>query len=60
MPSIIITVDYELPGNGSGDVKNSVIEPTERLLKILDSRKIKMTVLPVSFLALSRAKNKGG
>lgn len=44
MPSIIITVDYELPGNGSGDVRTSVIEPTERLLKILGSRNIKMTV----------------
>lgn len=43
-PSIIITVDYELPGNGSGDVRRNVIEPTERLLNILNARNIKMTV----------------
>lgn len=44
VPSIIITLDYELPGNGSGDVRQLIIEPTERLLHILNSRQIKMTV----------------
>ena len=43
-PNIIITLDYEVFGNGSGDVKKFVIEPTERLLDILNTRNIKMTV----------------
>ncbi len=43
-PSIIITMDYEVLGDGSGDVQQLVIEPTERLLNILSSRGIKMTV----------------
>jgi hypothetical protein len=43
-PSIIITMDYEISGDGSGDIQKLVIEPTERLLNILNARGIKMTV----------------
>jgi hypothetical protein len=43
-PIIIITLDYEVFGSGSGDVRKFVIEPTDRLLKLLNTRKIKMTV----------------
>lgn len=32
--SIILTLDYELYGNGSGDVFKHIIEPTECLLKV--------------------------
>ena len=42
--TIIITLDYEIFGNGCGDVYKHVIEPTERLMKILNTRNIKMTV----------------
>jgi hypothetical protein len=37
-------MDYELPGNGIGDIKKLMIDPTERLLKILNRNNIKMTV----------------
>ena len=41
-PNIIITLDYEVLGDGSGDVREVVIGPTERLLNILNSRGIKI------------------
>ncbi len=43
-PTIILTLDYEMAGDGSGDLLESVIEPTDRLLDILNTRNIKMTV----------------
>lgn len=43
-PCIIITLDYEIFGNGSGGVKEFLIEPTNRLIEILAARGIKMTV----------------
>jgi len=43
-PTIIITLDYEIFGDGSGDVKKLIIEPTDRLLRILNDRNIRMTV----------------
>lgn len=43
-PTIIITLDYEIFGDGSGDVRRLIIEPTEKLLSILAARKIRMTV----------------
>lgn len=43
-PTIILTLDYEISGNGKSDVLKSLIEPTDRLLKILSARDIKMTV----------------
>ncbi len=43
-PTIIITIDYEVLGDGSGDVRELIIEPTDRLLNILNARNLKMTV----------------
>lgn len=43
-PNIIITLDYEISGYGTGDVRQLVIEPTERILSILNLRRIKMTI----------------
>lgn len=43
-PVIIVTMDYELPGNGFGDPLKMMVEPTRRLLKILSLKNIKMTV----------------
>ena len=33
---LILTVDYELFGNGSGDIVNCVIKPTAMMLDIAD------------------------
>ena len=43
-PTIIITLDYEIWGDGSGDVRKLIIETTDRLLSILKDRNIRMTV----------------
>lgn len=41
MKKILITLDYELFFGKSGSVEKSIIEPTERLLSILDRNNIK-------------------
>lgn len=43
--NIILTVDYEIFGNGSGDVKRCLIEPTEKILKIADKYNIPITLM---------------
>ena len=43
-PTIIIILDYEIWGTGAGDILKFLIEPTDRLIRILNERKIKMTV----------------
>lgn len=35
IPSILITVDYELFGNGAGDIRTHVLEPAEELIAFL-------------------------
>lgn len=42
--AIIITVDYELPGNGTGDIRKLIVEPTNRLHNILFHKGIRMTI----------------
>ena len=44
MIDLILTLDYELFGNGSGDVSRDVIEPTSRLLGICDRYGAKLTI----------------
>lgn len=58
--SIIITVDYELPGNGTGDVWKLIIEPTQRLHKILYDRGIRMTIFfeVEEYLVFKKNRNK--
>lgn len=34
MKNIILTLDYELYGNGSGNVFRHIIEPTEKILSL--------------------------
>lgn len=41
---LILTVDYELFGNGSGDIVNCVIKPTEMMLNIADRYNAKLTL----------------
>lgn len=43
MKSIIFTLDYELYGNGSGNVYTHIIEPTERILALAGQYKAKIT-----------------
>lgn len=42
--NLILTFDYELFGDGSGDVFGHMIEPTEQIFKICDEYGIKMTL----------------
>lgn len=42
--NLILTFDYELYGDGSGDVFQHMIEPTNRILSICDSHNIKTTL----------------
>ena len=43
MKSLILTLDYELYGNGSGDIYTHIIEPTERILTLTEKYKAKIT-----------------
>lgn len=42
---LLLTLDYEVFGNGAGDVMRDVIEPTRRLLNICDEHGAKMTIM---------------
>lgn len=44
MKKLILTLDYELYGDGSGDVFEHMIEPTERILEICNRDNIKITL----------------
>ena len=41
---IIISIDYELFGNGTGDVMKTMIQPTDEILKILEKHGAKLTI----------------
>lgn len=41
---LIFTTDYEIFGNGTGSVQNCVIEPTERMARILENHGATMTL----------------
>lgn len=45
MIDFIITIDYELFGNGGGDVQRDIVEPTDRLLAICDRHAAKLTIM---------------
>jgi len=45
MIPIILTLDYEICGNGSGDVLRDIVQPTARLLDICDKHHAKMTIM---------------
>ena len=59
---ICITVDYELFGDGSGDLVEHVIEPTDRFLDFLESKGIKATffVEAAELLVFRRSLGKNG
>ena len=45
MLKIIISLDYEIFGDGSGDVMKHMIKPTETLLSICDQTRNRMTIM---------------
>lgn len=45
MVNLILTLDYEIFGNGSGDVVRDIIEPTDRLLDICDEHGAKLSLM---------------
>lgn len=44
MFSIVFSLDYEIHGNGDGDPIKLMVEPTYRLIKLLDSYGAKLTI----------------
>lgn len=44
MKKLLITLDYELFGDGSGNVFKHMIEPTSKILQICDKHNIKTTI----------------
>jgi hypothetical protein len=42
---IIITLDYEIFGNGEGDVRKHMVEPTEKILEICDRYNVPITIM---------------
>lgn len=45
MFNLIITLDYELPAGGQGDVRKNMIEPTTALLNACESYGAKLTIM---------------
>ena len=45
MVNVVLTLDYEIFGNGAGDVIRDVIEPTNRILDICDKYGAKLTIM---------------
>jgi len=42
---VILSLDYEIFGNGAGDVMRDIVEPTNRLLDICDQHGAKLTIM---------------
>lgn len=42
---IILTLDYEIFGNGAGDVLRHVVKPTDRILSILEQYNVPLTIM---------------
>lgn len=45
MVRVILTLDYEIFGNGAGEVRRDVIEPTNRILDICDKHGARLTIM---------------
>ena len=45
MIHLILSLDYEIFGNGAGDVMRDVVQPTHRVLRICDRHSAKMTIM---------------
>jgi hypothetical protein len=42
---ILLTLDYEIFGNGAGDVRRDVVEPTRRLLALCERHTARITIM---------------
>lgn len=58
---MIMLLDYELFGNGVGDVRSTVVESTSRILNVCNRHGAKWTIICVSpkHRKLSQAQNQG-
>ena len=58
---LILTLDYELWGDGSGNVFKQIIEPTTKILNICDENRIKTTIFfeAIEYLKLKEEWEKG-
>lgn len=45
MLNIILTMDYEIFGDGAGDVKKHIIKPAYKILKICDKYSVPLTIM---------------
>jgi hypothetical protein len=41
---LLLTVDYEIFGNGAGDVRQHMVEPTERMARICEKYSVPLTI----------------
>jgi len=44
MRYVVLSLDYEIFGNGTGDVRQHIIDPTERMARIADQYELPITV----------------
>jgi hypothetical protein len=61
MKELILTIDYELFGDGSGDIFNHLIEPTNQILNLCNNFDIKITIFfeVIEYLKLKEEWSKG-
>lgn len=61
MLHLVLSVDYELFGNGAGDVRSVVVEPTARILETCERYGAKVSIMfeMAEYLALKEAANAG-
>ena len=61
MIQLILSLDYEIFGNGSGDVRRDMIDPTHRLLDICDRYGAKLTIMfeVAEYWAMKQAEEAG-
>jgi len=45
MINIIISIDYEIFGNGKGDVNEHIIKPMDKILNVCDRHSVKVTIM---------------
>lgn len=58
---MILSLDYEIFGNGSGDVRRDIIEPTQRLLELCDKYDAKISIMfeVGEYWAMKKAEQEG-
>ncbi len=61
MIHLVLSLDYEIFGNGSGDVRRDIIEPTQRLLELCDKYGAKISIMfeVGEYWAMKKAEQEG-